>query len=47
VGLTLWQGIYEGTDARWLRWCDAQGTVIPTGEERVPGKQPNVPNVRL
>jgi Uma2 family endonuclease len=34
VGLTLWQGLYEGKDARWLRWCDPQGTVIPTGEER-------------
>jgi len=34
VGLTIWQGVYEGKDARWLRWCDAQGTVIPTGEER-------------
>ena len=34
VGLILWQGIYEGKDARWLRWCDPQGTVIPTGEER-------------
>lgn len=34
VGVTLWQGRYEGKDARWLRWCDPQGTVIPTGEER-------------
>ena len=33
VGLTIWQGVYEGKDARWLRWYDAQGTVIPTGAE--------------
>jgi Uma2 family endonuclease len=34
LGLTFWSGVYEGKEATWLRWCDAQGTVIPTGAER-------------
>jgi hypothetical protein len=34
LGLILWQGEYEGQPATWLRWCDRQGNVIPTGGER-------------
>jgi hypothetical protein len=34
LGLTFWAGVYEGKEATWLRWCDAQGTVLPTGAER-------------
>jgi Uma2 family endonuclease len=34
LGLTLWQGNYEGIDAVWLRWCDQSGQVVPTGRER-------------
>jgi Uma2 family endonuclease len=34
LGLTLWEGSYEGTRGRWLRWCDRQGRPIPTGRER-------------
>jgi Uma2 family endonuclease len=34
LGLKLWEGTYEGIDAVWLRWCDQNGTVIPTGAER-------------
>lgn len=34
LGLTLWQGEFEGHTDTWLRWCDAAGNVIPTGEER-------------
>jgi hypothetical protein len=34
LGLALWQGSFEGTDAAWLRWCDQAGAVIPTGAER-------------
>jgi hypothetical protein len=33
LGLTLWEGKYEDMTARWLRWCDARGRVIPTGSE--------------
>lgn len=35
LGLTLWQGPFEESVSRlWLRWCDRQGQVIPTGAER-------------
>jgi hypothetical protein len=34
LGLTLWQGVYEGRADLWLRWCDQDGIVIPTGAER-------------
>lgn len=34
LGLTLWQGEFEGHTDTWLRWCDAAGNLIPTGEER-------------
>jgi hypothetical protein len=29
----LWDGEYEGVKAVWLRWCDQEGNVIPTGAE--------------
>jgi hypothetical protein len=34
LGLTLWDGQYEGVDTTWLRWCDKEGKVILTGAER-------------
>lgn len=34
LGLRLWDGAFEGVEATWLRWCDAKGKIIPTGEER-------------
>ncbi|HLO87702.1 MAG TPA: Uma2 family endonuclease, partial [Nostocaceae cyanobacterium] len=34
LGLCLWEGVFEGVNDTWLRWCDAQGNVIPTGAER-------------
>src|SRR5262249_39810840 len=34
LGLTLWQGTFEGQHQTWLRWCDQEGQVIPTGAER-------------
>src|ERR1700757_2972974 len=34
LGLVLWEGLYAGERDTWLRWCDAQGQVIPTGAER-------------
>lgn len=34
LGLTLWEGEYEGRVDTWLRWTDAQGVLIPTGKER-------------
>lgn len=34
LSLTLWHGEFEGHTDTWLRWCDASGALIPTGEER-------------
>ena len=34
LGLSLWQGEFEGKQANWLRWCDESGNLIPTGRER-------------
>jgi hypothetical protein len=35
LGLTLWEGPFEEEVSRlWLRWCDQNGQVIPTGAER-------------
>jgi hypothetical protein len=34
LGLRLWEGTFEGHRDVWLRWCDAKGDIIPTGEER-------------
>jgi hypothetical protein len=34
LGLTLWEGQFEEDVTRlWLRWCDREGNVIPTGAE--------------
>jgi valyl-tRNA synthetase len=33
LGLALWEGVYEGLSAVWLRWCDEQGDLIMTGYE--------------
>ena len=34
LGLSVWEGAYAGGNARWLRWTDAGGMQIPTGDER-------------
>lgn len=34
LSLTLWDGEFEGIRDTWLRWCDAEGQMIPTGKER-------------
>jgi hypothetical protein len=34
VGLAEWNGTFEGKHATWLRWCQMDGQVIPTGQER-------------
>lgn len=35
LGLILWEGAFEDDVSRlWLRWCDRDGRVIPTGAER-------------
>jgi Uma2 family endonuclease len=39
LGLKLWEGKYEDCHATWLRWCDRDGNVIPTGRERADDTQ--------
>jgi Uma2 family endonuclease len=34
LGLTLWEGTFEGKHDTWLRWTDEHGVIIPTGKER-------------
>src|SRR5262249_13940415 len=34
LGLTLWEGTFEGKHDTWLRWTDEHGGLIPTGKER-------------
>ena len=34
LGLTLWEGVFEGVPSTWLRWTDERGALIPTGRER-------------
>lgn len=34
LGLTLWEGEFEGRQDTWLRWCYRDGIVLPTGDER-------------
>ena len=33
LGLTLWQGRFEGALATYLRWCDESGALLLTGDE--------------
>ena len=33
LGMTLWPGRFEETDAEWLRWTDAEGNLIASGRE--------------
>lgn len=34
LGLTLWDGVFEGVPSTWLRWTDEHDVLIPTGKER-------------
>jgi Uma2 family endonuclease len=35
LGLGVWQGRYQGTEGKWLRWYDLQENWIPTPIEQV------------
>ncbi|MBD2460810.1 Uma2 family endonuclease [Oscillatoria sp. FACHB-1407] len=39
LGLTLWEGEFEGVEGLWLRWCQQDGRLIPTGKERADQEQ--------
>lgn len=34
LGLTLWQGKFEDKEYTWLRWCDRDGNILLTGDEK-------------
>ncbi|MFO0937541.1 MAG: Uma2 family endonuclease [Gemmataceae bacterium] len=34
LGFKLWDGEYENVQARWLRWVDEKGMIIPSAKER-------------
>ncbi len=34
LGLTRWEGEYQGINGTWLRWCDEDGKVLLTGKEK-------------
>ncbi|MBW4440644.1 MAG: Uma2 family endonuclease [Plectolyngbya sp. WJT66-NPBG17] len=33
LGLTVWEGEFEAVSGIWLRWCDRDQQVLPTGAE--------------
>lgn len=37
--LVLWDGVYEAKAGIWLRWCDANGVLLPTGAEAAQAAQ--------
>ncbi len=39
LGLTLWEGEYEGMRQMWLHWCDADGNLLFTGQEAAAEKE--------
>ena len=34
LSLVLWEGVFEAIPGLWIRWCDAEDKIIPTGAER-------------
>ncbi|WGV27171.1 Uma2 family endonuclease [Halotia branconii] len=39
LGVTLWEGEFEGRQDTWLRWCYQDRTVLLTGDERAEQEQ--------
>lgn len=39
LGVMLWEGRYEDEVKTWVRWCDRDGQLIPTGAERAEHEQ--------
>jgi Uma2 family endonuclease len=46
LGLTLWNGPYEGHPWTWLRWCDRDGRLIATAAEALEQKGQQVDEAR-
>lgn len=39
VELGIWRGWYQNAELPWLRWWDAEGNLLLTGEERAEVEQ--------
>jgi hypothetical protein len=37
LSLTRWRGVYEDTEATWLRWMTLDGEILPTSQAAVSG----------
>jgi Uma2 family endonuclease len=35
LGLTVWEGEFEGKNYQWLRWCDEKGQLLLTGDKKI------------
>ena len=46
LGLQLWEGLYEGLGSTWLRWVDARGVPILTGQERAEAERQHAEDER-
>ncbi|MDZ8083449.1 MAG: Uma2 family endonuclease [Nostoc sp. DcaGUA01] len=46
LGITLWEGEFEGRQDNWLRWCYQNGNVLLTGDERAEQEQQRVEQER-
>ena len=44
LGLTLWEGEFEGFTYTWLRWCDEVGNLLLTADERVENAEKRAEN---
>jgi Uma2 family endonuclease len=44
LSLALWRGVFEGKEEEWLRWVDAKGRLIQTGEERAASAEKRAAN---
>ena len=42
LGVCLWDGVFERKHSTWLRWCDRQGQIIPTGKESTEAEKQQV-----
>ncbi len=46
LGLTFWEGEFEGFTQRWLRWCDEDGNLLLTGDERAENAEKELEKLR-
>jgi Uma2 family endonuclease len=44
LGITLWNGVFEGRQDTWLRWCYQDGSVLLTGDERADNAEQRADN---